>query len=138
MYRRHLTTVILILTIVWVPSIAQAKTRAGGNCSKAGSTTTISGAKYRCAKSGKNLNWKKINASIKPTTSPTTPIAKPAQVIIVPSIKAVEITDGILTGFFTSTSKLQVGLTTITPLICGVQADTISVLQTGTCKISAS
>ena len=121
-----------------VPSVAQAKTKAGGGCSKLGATTTISGAKYHCAKSGKSLVWVKSSTSIKSTQSSPTTTSKRAQTITAPQVKAVEITDEKFAGSFTASSKLPVSVSTTSPLICSVQGNSISPLQTGTCEISAT
>ncbi len=136
MRSRSISNAVILFALITVPSIAAASTKAGANCSKAGATTSISGVKFRCAKSGKNLIWQKFNASAKPAKTPT--LSKLAQSITTPALKSVEITQASLSGFFTATSDLPVDLSTKTPTICSVQAENVQLLQTGTCDISAS
>ena len=56
------------------PQIATAAIKAGATCTKLKSTTTVSGYKYTCIKSGKKLIWSKgvrVDSTPKPTTSAT-------------------------------------------------------------------
>jgi hypothetical protein len=52
-----LSVIALIMASAWVP--ASAAVKAGGTCAKVNSTTTVSGYKYTCIKSGKKLVWSK-------------------------------------------------------------------------------
>ena len=54
--------IVLVLTLSLLVSIgipAEAAVKAGASCSKAGSTSTVSGKKYTCIKSGSKLIWNK-------------------------------------------------------------------------------
>jgi len=56
------------------PQIATAAVKAGATCAKLKSTTTVSGYKYTCIKSGKKLVWSKgvkVVVTPKPTATPT-------------------------------------------------------------------
>jgi len=68
-------SIALLSSLVTSPAIGAVK--AGTTCSKAGSTSSVSGKKYTCIKSGKKLIWDKGVAIAKPaaesTTSTTTP-----------------------------------------------------------------
>jgi dTDP-4-amino-4,6-dideoxygalactose transaminase len=55
---RKLIVVVLALALVGI-SPAHAVTKAGGNCSKAGATSTYTGKKFTCIKSGGKLVWNK-------------------------------------------------------------------------------
>ena len=51
---------------------ASAAVKAGGTCKKVNSTTTVSGYKYTCIKSGKKLVWSKgVKVVVKTTPTPT-------------------------------------------------------------------
>ena len=68
----------LVLTLSFLVSTgitAEAAVKAGATCSKAGSTSNVSGKKYTCIKSGKKLIWDKGVAVkvLKPSTPTTTP-----------------------------------------------------------------
>lgn len=68
----------LVLTLSFLVSTgitAEAAVKAGASCSKAGSTSTFSGKKYTCIKSGKKLVWNKgVPVKVlKPSTPTTTP-----------------------------------------------------------------
>ena len=68
----------LVLTLSFLVSTgitAEAAVKAGAACSKAGSTSTVSGKKYTCIKSGKRLVWNKGVAVkvLKPSTPTDTP-----------------------------------------------------------------
>jgi hypothetical protein len=52
---------------------AYGAAKAGSTCSKAGTTSVVSGKKYVCIKSGKKLTWDKGEALAKPTAAPTSP-----------------------------------------------------------------
>ena len=53
-----LIVLLLAISLLGV-SPAQAAAKAGSKCSKAGATTTVSGKKYTCIKSGGKLVWNK-------------------------------------------------------------------------------
>jgi hypothetical protein len=78
--KKPLVAISLALVLL-IPASALAAPKAGASCSKAGSTSTYSGKKYTCIKSGKKLVWNKgvlIPKAI-PTVSPTaTPTASPS------------------------------------------------------------
>jgi hypothetical protein len=64
----------LTLLVSVAPQIATAAIKSGATCTKLNSTTTVSGYKYTCIKSGKKSIWSKgvrIDATPKPTTSST-------------------------------------------------------------------
>ena len=80
------TTFILtaVLLCIVLASPAQAVVKFGAKCTKANATTTISGKKYTCKKSGLKLAWDrgvsvKLNTAVKPTVKPAVkPTVKPA------------------------------------------------------------
>ena len=55
---RKVLIVVLAFTLIGI-SPAQAVTKPGGMCSKAGATSTYAGKKYTCIKSGSKLVWNK-------------------------------------------------------------------------------
>ena len=55
---RKLVLLLLAISLLGV-SPAQAAAKAGSKCSKAGSTTTVSGKKFTCIKSSGKLVWNK-------------------------------------------------------------------------------
>jgi len=57
--QRLITAVIISLALVSLPTTAQAAAKAGTTCTKVGSTSTVSGKKYTCIKSGTKLIWNK-------------------------------------------------------------------------------
>ena len=57
--RKALRILAVALSLTLVVSVAQAAVKAGSVCSKLGSTSTVSGKKYTCIKSGKKLVWNK-------------------------------------------------------------------------------
>ena len=57
--RKALQILAVALSLTLVVSVAQAAVKAGSACSKLGSTSTVSGKKYTCIKSGKKLIWNK-------------------------------------------------------------------------------
>jgi M6 family metalloprotease-like protein len=64
----------LTLLVGIAPQIAKAAVKAGATCTKLKSTTTVSGYKYTCIKSGKKLVWSKgikVVATPKPTATPS-------------------------------------------------------------------
>jgi hypothetical protein len=63
---RKLLVVLLAVTLLGVTPV-HALTKAGAKCSKAGATSTSSGKKFTCIKSGKNLVWNK-GVPVKKTT----------------------------------------------------------------------
>jgi hypothetical protein len=73
--KRTLAGLLTLTLLVGVaPQIAAAAVKAGATCTKLKSTTTVSGYKYTCIKSGKKLVWSKsvkIVVTPKPTATPT-------------------------------------------------------------------
>lgn len=67
--RKALRILAVALSLTLVVSVAQAAVKAGSACSKLGATSTVSGKKYTCIKSGKKLVWDK---------GVLIPVAKPA------------------------------------------------------------
>ena len=68
-----------------IPTSALASPKPGASCSKSGSTTTYSGKKYTCVKSGKKLVWNKGVAIPKPIPTPTptaTPTPSPSPTVV--------------------------------------------------------
>jgi hypothetical protein len=79
--RKALRILAVALSLTLVISVAQAAVKTGSACSKLGSTSTVSGKKYTCIKSGKKLVWNKgvVVAAPKPSSSPSaTPTIKPS------------------------------------------------------------
>jgi hypothetical protein len=74
--RKALRLLALVLSLTLLFSVAQAAVKAGSACSKLGSTSTVSGKKYTCIKSGKKLVWNKGVVVVKPTPA-ATPSATP-------------------------------------------------------------
>ena len=74
-----ITALLAISCSVLLGTSATAAVKAGGTCTKAGSTSTVSGKKYTCVKSGKKLVWDSgiavsdtaSSASSKPVQLPT-------------------------------------------------------------------
>ena len=78
--RKALRILAVALSLTLVVSVAQAAVKAGSACSKLGSTSTVSGKKYTCIKSGKKLVWNKGVVVVKPTpvaTATPTPTPTP-------------------------------------------------------------
>ena len=65
----------ILLSLVLIVSNAQAATKAGSPCSKAGAVSVVSGKRYICIKSGKKFVWNKgvlvVKASATPSATPT-------------------------------------------------------------------
>ena len=78
MRKTPLIVVATLLSII-LASPAQAVVKSGAKCNKAKATTTVSGKKYTCIKSGSKLIWDK-GVSIKVSTT-----AKPA---VTPAVKS--------------------------------------------------
>jgi hypothetical protein len=79
--RKALRILAVTLSLTLVISVAQAAVKAGSACSKLGSTSTVSGKKYTCIKSGKKLVWDKgvVVAAPKPSSSPSSsPTSSPS------------------------------------------------------------
>jgi hypothetical protein len=75
---KKLFGVMIAMAMVLVPMQAVAAVKAGATCSKLGATSTYSGKKYTCVKSGKKLVWNKGVAVAKPTPTPmVTPTPTP-------------------------------------------------------------
>ena len=80
MRKKLLVLLTVTLALVLLEPIAVAAVKPGDTCKKAGQTSTSSGIKYTCIKSGKKLVWNKGVAVKKATTvaAPTpTPTASP-------------------------------------------------------------
>jgi hypothetical protein len=82
--RKALRILAVVLSLTLIVSVAQAAVKAGTVCAKLGATSTVSGKKYTCIKSGKKLVWDKgvAVAAPKPTSSPSasaTPTPLPTQ-----------------------------------------------------------
>jgi len=79
--RSELAIAILLFSIV--PSFpAGAAVKAGATCTKLNSTTTVSGYKYSCIKSGKKLVWSKGVKIAKPSTPIASPTPTPPIVVV--------------------------------------------------------
>lgn len=120
---------VLVLSLLAIPATAQASQKPGGACSKLGMTSSFLGSRYGCALSGKKLVWIK---------SAPASNAKLKQSITLPQIKTIDISNANFTGSFASSSKLPVVLISNSPLICSVKDLAISLLQTGSCLLSAT
>ena len=76
------TPLIVIATLLCIilASPAQAVVKSGVKCNKAKATTTVSGKKYTCIKSGSRLIWNKgVSIKVSTTAKPAvTPAVKPA------------------------------------------------------------
>jgi len=78
--KRTYLAVLVSATLVIGGTSAIAAVKSGSACSKLGATSTASGKKFTCVKSGSKLIWNKGVAVSKPvpTTSPTSVAPKPA------------------------------------------------------------
>ena len=74
--RKALQILAVALSLTLVVSVAQAAVKAGSACSKLGSTSTVSGKKYTCIKSGKKLVWNK-GVKIKQSSSVVAGVCPP-------------------------------------------------------------
>jgi M6 family metalloprotease-like protein len=72
---KKIISIVLIFTFLNV-SLAEATVKSGASCSKINATSTVSGYKYTCIKSGKKLVWNK-GVAIKKLTPVATPTVKP-------------------------------------------------------------
>ena len=82
--KKALTTLIAV-AIFSLPFNAIAVVKAGATCTKLGATSTYSGKKYTCIKSGAKLLWNKGVKIPKPKATPTptsvqTPVATPTPI----------------------------------------------------------
>ena len=67
--KKSCTLFLAVLLLTTLPiSSSSAAVKAGAKCSKAGATSTVSGKKYTCIKSGKKLVWNK-GVTVKKTSS---------------------------------------------------------------------
>jgi hypothetical protein len=70
-----ITLVVSFFLLLLSPPLSHSVVKAGATCKKLGNTTTVSGKKYMCVKSGKKLAWNKGVAVSKPkpisTPTPT-------------------------------------------------------------------
>lgn len=142
MWPRAFTSTLLGLTLLVLPTTAQASQKIGTSCSKLGAVATYSGVHYRCVVSGKKLAWVRVSTpkkAVKGESSQTsTAKSKLHQSISAPNVKTVDIAAGKFTGVFLANSKLPVDLSSSTPLICSIKDQSIQLLQTGSCTISAN
>ncbi|CAN2226052.1 hypothetical protein MCEMRE191_01341 [Candidatus Nanopelagicaceae bacterium] len=81
---KKLLAALVTAALFLVPINAIAAVKAGATCTKLGATSTYSGKKYTCIKSGKKLMWNKGVAIVQPKPSPSTtptptPIPKPTE-----------------------------------------------------------
>jgi hypothetical protein len=76
---RKFSAILLITVLIAVDQSANAAVKAGATCTKLGATSTSSGKKYTCIKSGKKLVWNKGVTVVapKPIATPT-PFASPS------------------------------------------------------------
>ena len=78
MRNKLLALLITALTLAFIQPVALAAVKPGTACKVLGKTSTSSGIKYTCVKSGKKLVWNKGVAVKKATPTPTpTPTATP-------------------------------------------------------------
>ena len=78
MRNKFLLSLITALTLAFIQPVALAAVKPGTTCKTLGKTSTSSGIKYTCVKSGKKLVWNKGVAVKKATPTPTpTPTATP-------------------------------------------------------------
>jgi hypothetical protein len=83
----------LVLTLSFLVSngiTAEAAVKTGASCSKAGSTSVVSGKKYTCIKSGKKLVWNK-GVAVK-VLKPSTPTTSPSNEVVpvAPTVQPIE------------------------------------------------
>ena len=88
----------IVTTTLLFSSISYASVKTGTVCSKLGATSIVSGKKYTCVKSGKNLIWDKgvltksvLTAPTASTTLTPTPIPTPSQPQIRPEIATINL-----------------------------------------------
>jgi len=88
MNRLRLVLAILVSLTLITAAPSNAAVKAGAKCTKAGATSTVSGKKFTCIKSGNKLAWNKgvttkagakpaINPVLKPAEPTPTPVATP-------------------------------------------------------------
>jgi hypothetical protein len=83
---KRLITSLFVISALGLSFIVPASgaVKAGASCTKLKSTTTVSGYKYTCIKSGKKLVWSKgVKVAVKSTPTPT-PTAEPQKVSFIP------------------------------------------------------
>ena len=81
---KRLITALVAISTLGASFIAPASgaVKAGASCPKLKATTTVSGYKYTCTKSGKKLVWSKgVKVAVKSTPSPT---PKPEKIVFSP------------------------------------------------------
>jgi hypothetical protein len=84
---RKVLAALTVLVLATSTLQASAAVKAGGACTKAGSTSTTGGVKYTCVKSGKKLLWNKgvkVITATKPSAAPApapTPTPAPTPVL---------------------------------------------------------
>ena len=66
--QKTLSIVVAVLLCITLASPAQAIVKAGSKCSKLNATSTVSGKKYTCIKSGVKLVWNK-GVTVKKSTT---------------------------------------------------------------------
>ena len=80
MRKRFLVLLTVTLTAALLGPMATAAVKPGTTCKKAGQTSTSSGIKYTCVKSGKKLVWNKgvtVKVAVKPELNPVISNANP-------------------------------------------------------------
>ncbi len=129
---------LLAFSLVLTPSIALATEKPSGTCPRAGKSIEMAGGKYHCAKAGKHLVWEKIIRVGKVPLTATSSSLKHKQVIVLPKLISFQITLEPAAGFISADSKLPVGMSSSTPLICTVHDQLVTFLQTGSCSIAVT
>ena len=75
---KNIALVFALVASLLTGTVAIAAVKAGAACSKAGSTSVVSGKKFTCIKSGKKLVWDKgVTTKKSEATSKETPIPEP-------------------------------------------------------------
>lgn len=83
MKKLAITALLAMSCSVLLGTSATAAVKAGGTCTKAGSTNIVSGKKYTCVNSGKKLVWDSRVATSNPAAPKTsTPVQKPIAVTV--------------------------------------------------------
>jgi hypothetical protein len=75
--KRIVKVIAVVLPLVLVANNAYAAVKPGAACKKVGQTTTVSGKKYTCVKSGKKLVWSKGSVVSKPAKAEPPTISQP-------------------------------------------------------------
>ncbi len=88
---KRIALVFALITSLLTGTVAIAAVKAGANCTKAGTTSIVSGKKFTCIKSGKKLVWDKgvvvkKPAAVVPETPKPEPSASPTPTPAAPKI----------------------------------------------------